>query len=77
MKLLCLTAIAFGAAATAAMPRFASERVSPASETAATQDAPAAALPPSGGSDALFPAASLLLGASILAYALFRRRRRI
>ncbi len=77
MKLLCLAAIAFVGTPAAVMPRLVTARDSTATGTTATQDVPAVgAIPETGGQDLSFPVASLLI-ASILAYAVLRRWRRL
>jgi len=78
MKLLCLAALALMGMSAAAMPRLVPARDSAPAGTTATQDVPTAgAIPETGGQDLLFPAASLLLVASFLAYAVLRRWRRL
>jgi hypothetical protein len=78
MKLLRPTTIASVGIPAAVVPRFTPARDSTATGTAATQDVPAVgAIPETGGHGLLFPEASLLLIASILAYAVLRQRRRL
>ena len=77
MGLRCLIALAFVGVPAAAVPRLVPVRDSSATGTAATQGVPiVGAVPETGGQDLLFPAASLLLVASVLAYAVLRRRGR-
>ena len=77
MKLLCLIALALVGIPAAAMPRLVHARDSAATGTTATQDIPAVrAMPETGGQDLLSPAASLLLVASVLVFAVLRRWRR-
>ena len=77
MGLCCLIALAFVGVPASAVPRLVPARDPAATGTTATQDVPVAgAVPETGGQDLLFPAAGLLLVASVLAYAVLRRRGR-